>query len=195
MACRLSCPIDRLCFKNLTGEFSFLNEKLVIVSYAVRILLALILVSRLSFAADGPTNEQIEFFEKEVRPLLVQHCHECHGAKKQEAALRLDTHAGLLKGSDSGPVVIPGNIEGSRLLQALLYTDGGTQMPPKGKLPEPQIAVFRKWLELGAPWPAETAPVTTQETAKNHWAFQTIKRPLIPHVFSSSTSECRTPVR
>ena len=163
-------------------------------SYAFRILLAFLLVSRLSFAADGPTNEQVEFFEKEVRPLLVQHCHECHGAKKQEAALRLDTHAGLLKGSDSGPVVIPGNIEGSRLLQALLYTDGGTQMPPKGKLPEPQIAVIRKWLELGAPWPAESAPLTTQETAKNHWAFQPIKHSLIPHVTSSSTSECRTPV-
>ena len=135
--------------------------------------------------AETASPEQIEFFEKQVRPLLVQHCNECHGAKKQEAALRLDTHVGLQKGSDSGVVFTPGNVDGSRLIQVLKYAEGDTQMPPKGKLPEDQIAVLRKWLEIGAPWPPEVVGNDAAEAAKHHWAFQPVKRPAIPIVISS----------
>ena len=63
-----------------------------------------------------PTTQQLDFFEKQVRPLLVLHCQECHGAKKQEAGLRFDTHAGFLKGSDGGPVFTAGQVDGSPLL-------------------------------------------------------------------------------
>ena len=131
-------------------------------------------------ASDVPSAEQLEFFEKQVRPLLVQHCHECHGVKKQEAALRLDTQAGLLKGSDGGPVVVAGNVEGSRLYDALLYKAGGVQMPPRGKLSDEQIAVVHKWLEMGTPWTAEVKSGDPLAAAKNHWAFQSVKRPKIP---------------
>ncbi len=131
-------------------------------------------------AADMSPAEKNEFFEKQVRPLLVQHCHECHGAKKQEAGLRLDTHAGLLKGTDGGPVFLPENIDGSRLLQVLKYADNETQMPPKGKLSDEQIATVRKWLELAAPWPAEVASSDSAMAARQHWAFQPVRRSEIP---------------
>lgn len=151
-------------------------------TYAFRTIAAMACLLSFSMAilADEPSPEQIEFFEKQVRPLFAQHCNECHGEKKQEAALRLDSRAAFLKGTDSGPVFVAGNPDGSRLLQVIKYSDGDTQMPPKGKLPDEQIAVIRKWIEMGTPWPAETAAVDTSSAVKNHWAFQPVKRPSIP---------------
>ena len=130
--------------------------------------------------AEPPPPEQLEFFEKQVRPLLIEHCSECHGAKKSEAGLRLDTKSGFLKGSDTGPIVVAGNVDGSKLMKALNYRDGETQMPPKGKLSDEKIAVVKKWLELGSPWPAEAAGAGGGSAAKDHWAFQPVKRPLVP---------------
>ena len=153
-------------------------------------------------AAETPSAEQLEFFEKQIRPLLVQHCQECHGAKKQEAGLRLDTQAGFLKGSDGGPV-FSGTVDGSRLLKVLEYAEGDTQMPPKGKLPNEHIAEIQKWLAMGAPWPIDSAaPVS--DKSRDHWAFQPVKRPGIPVVASvappanpsetRSASEIETPL-
>ena len=146
-------------------------------------------------AAEAPPAEQLEFFEKQVRPLLVQHCQDCHGAKKQEAGLRLDTHAGLLKGSDGGTIFITGNVDGSRLLRVLRYADGDTQMPPKGKLTDEQIAVFRKWLELGLPWPAETDSSVAAGSGKPHWAFQPVVRPAIPRVSDAPDPSVRSAIQ
>ena len=152
-------------------------------------------------AAEPPSAEQLDFFEKQIRPLLVQHCQECHGAKKQEAGLRLDTQAGFLKGSDGGPV-FSGTVDGSRLLKVLEYADGDTQMPPKGKLPNEHIAEIQKWLAMGAPWPVDAVANATADS-KDHWAFQPVKRPEIPAATSDtirnvvetrSASEVQTPV-
>jgi len=162
-----------------------------IVKFCLRALIPLTIVvvmGRLSLA-DNPSAEQLEYFEKQVRPLFVQNCHDCHGAKKQEAGLRLDTQAGFLKGSDSGPIFAPENVDGSRLFDVLLYKDGGTQMPPKGKLFDEQIAIVRKWLEMGAPWPVEAAQSAT--SAKDHWAFQPVKRSAIPTESSVSLEQRR----
>ena len=125
-----------------------------IVRFAASCCLAWALGSSL-LAADVPSPEQLEFFEKQIRPLLVEHCSECHGAKKSEAGLRLDTKQGFTKGSDTGPIFVVGNVDGSKLIKALSYRDGETQMPPKGKLSDEKIAVFKKWLEMGSPWPAD----------------------------------------
>jgi mono/diheme cytochrome c family protein len=151
-------------------------------TYLIRtaIASASVFICAAAYSADAPSAEQIEVFEKQVRPLLVQNCNECHGAKKQEAGLRLDTQAGFLKGSDGGVVFTAGNVEGSRLLTVLKYVDGETQMPPKGKLSDEQIMVIRKWLEQGALWPAEVASIDAMAAAKSHWAFQSVKRPVIP---------------
>src|SRR5205807_2427109 len=108
-----------------------------------------------------PEPAGIEFFEKNVRPLLVQHCHACHAARngKAKAGLALDSRDGLLRGGDSGPVVVPGRPDASRLIRAVGYQDVDLRMPPKGKLPEAAIADLTAWVRMGAPWPAEAKPV------------------------------------
>ena len=115
-------------------------------------------------------------FEKRIRPLLVEHCQRCHGPKKAMASLRLDSRAGLLKGGDGGPVVKPGDPDGSRLVQAVRHV-GDLRMPKK-KLPEADIAALAAWVKAGAPWPGEKAVAV--EGWKKHWAFQPIRRPPIP---------------
>src|SRR5438105_5010865 len=89
-----------------------------------------------------------EFFEKRVRPLLVEHCQSCHStaSKKQRGGLRLDSRAALLKGGDTGPAVVPGKPDESLLLRAVGYQDERLQMPPKGRLPERDVAVLREWV-------------------------------------------------
>ncbi len=99
------------------------------------------------------TLEQLEFFEKKIRPVLVEHCYECHaaGAKIIQAGLRVDHRAGLLKGGDSGASVVPNEPEHSSILKALRYEDA--EMPPKGKLADSIIADFETWIQMGAPDP------------------------------------------
>src|ERR1700722_8240747 len=90
-------------------------------------------------AGDSPTGAgkldpaEEAFFESKVRPVLVEHCLECHGAEKSKGSLRLDARASMLKGGDAGPAVVPGKPEESTLVEAIRY-DGDVQMPPKGKL-------------------------------------------------------------
>ncbi|HVX10124.1 MAG TPA: PSD1 and planctomycete cytochrome C domain-containing protein [Pirellulales bacterium] len=132
---------------------------------------------------DGPfPAEQIDFFEKQVRPLLVEHCHQCHGERAQKGNLRLDSRAAVLQGGDTGPALVPGKPAESLLVDAIGYGDL-YQMPPLGKLAEKQIAVLRRWVELGAPWPQEAPPSASGKQADpraafdlaeraKHWAFQ-----------------------
>lgn len=135
--------------------------------------------------------EQIDFFEKEIRPVLVKRCYSCHGAKKQEASLRLDSHAWMMKGSDTGVAVVPGDPPKSRIIQVIQYHDDDSQMPPDGKMPAHEIAALTRWVKLGTPWPTsdkdpKTAPVDgTYDFAalsKNHWAFRPVINPEIPSI-------------
>ena len=126
-------------------------------------------------AEDAASPQAIEFFEKRVRPLLVQHCQECHGAKKQEASLRLDSREALVKGGDNGAVVVPGAPEKSRLIAAIGYADEDLQMPPDGQLPPDAVATLTEWVRLGAAWPVEqrgSNDLTAAEKWKTHWASQ-----------------------
>ena len=130
---------------------------------------------------------EIEFFEREIRPILIEHCQSCHGAKKQEMSLRLDSALGLLLGGDNGPVIVVGEPNESLLIEAIRYS-GDTKMPPNGKLPASAIASLERWVKQGAVWPKEDAPPATvasgitAEAAKNHWAFQPIRSPAVPRV-------------
>src|SRR5437667_12448380 len=106
------------------------------------------------------TRESIEFFEKKVRPVLTEKCYKCHsaGAEKIKGGLLLDSRDGWMKGGESGPVIVPGNPEKSRLIHAVRYTDNKLQMPPKEILPAPQISDLEAWVRMGAPDP-RGAPV------------------------------------
>ncbi len=133
------------------------------------------------------TEAQLEFFEKQVRPLLVEHCQGCHGAKKQEGGLRLDSRAAILRGGDTGPAVLPGQPGESELIQAIHYDPDGYQMPPSGKLPAEAIAMLTRWVEESAPWPAESeqsplAAGVRPTLTRDHWSLKPIQRPALPTV-------------
>ena len=131
-----------------------------------------------------------EDFEKRVRPLLVVRCFECHGAKKQSGGLRLDSRVAMLQGGDSGPALVPGKPAESLLMKAIEYDDK-LQMPPKGKLPEKEIATLRDWIRRGAEWP-DSKPLPVDSKAKSvvtdehrkWWAYQPLKPVLVPAVKS-----------
>jgi len=132
----------------------------------------LVLLATLPLAAQTP--EQLDFFESRIRPVLVERCAACHSADAPavQGGLRVDTRQALLEGGASGPAILPGNPERSRLIQALTYADEALQMPPGGKLPDETIAAFRQWVRMGAPDPrTEAASSPKQQTAAALWSL------------------------
>ncbi|CAN5791352.1 hypothetical protein BH23PLA1_BH23PLA1_13100 [soil metagenome] len=125
-----------------------------------------------------------DFFEAKIRPLLVEHCYQCHSgeSKSLKAGLLVDTREGLLEGGDGGPSIEPGDPDASLLIEALRYE--GLQMPPAGKLPAHVVADFETWISMGAPDPREgngsetstKAEAIDYATARQSWAFQTPTR-------------------
>ena len=105
----------------------------------------------------GPTREQLDFFESQVRPLLVEHCYECHSVQSGESdgELLIDSAAGIRKGGSHGPALVPGKPQESLLLRVVSYEDAELQMPPDEKLSDEAIDVLRRWIEMGAPDPRE----------------------------------------
>src|SRR5713101_2370156 len=93
-----------------------------------------------------PSAANIEFFEKKIRPVLVENCHKCHGAAKQKGKLQLDSRAAMLKGGETGPAIVPGEPAKSLLLKAIGYKDPDLRMPPKGKLADEHLADFTAWV-------------------------------------------------
>src|SRR2546421_2809700 len=108
--------------------------------------------------------EQPMDFDRDVRPILEQHCFKCHGPEKQKGGLRLDVKPAALKGGDSGePAIVPGNSLKSHLIQLVSSNDPEQAMPPKGERLKPEeIARLQKWIETGAHWQDKTAVATSQ---------------------------------
>ncbi|MBP6783313.1 MAG: PSD1 domain-containing protein [Verrucomicrobiales bacterium] len=139
-----------------------------------------------------PSEEQIAFFEKKIRPALVKHCYQCHSVEgdKIKGGLVLDTRESSRTGGDTGPAVVPFKLEESLLYTAIQYGDPDLEMPPKHKLEDSLIADFKTWIEMGAPDPREatTGKKTPQhynstidiEKGREHWAYQAPKAAGIP---------------
>ena len=132
--------------------------------------------------------QEIEFFEAEIRPLLVANCRVCHGPDQQMAGLNLSSAAGFRRGADSGPVVVKGDPDDSRLIKAVGYR-GRIKMPPTGKLAEGEIAALREWVRMGAPWPDSEAGAPVRPSASRYtreerefWSFQPVKAVAPPEV-------------
>src|SRR5437763_11333422 len=114
-----------------------------------------------------------DFFDKEVRPLLAEHCQTCHGDQKQKGGLKLTSRAAVLQGGESGPAAVPGQPEESLLIKAVRQT-GDLKMPPKGQLTGRQVAALTRWVADGLPWPeakVTATPVFTDEQ-RRFWSFQ-----------------------
>ncbi len=141
----------------------------------MRILALLTLVAGLAFAA-----EDLDFFERKVRPVLAAKCQSCHGAEKQFAALRLDSRESILKGGLNGPAAVPGEPDTSLLIKVVKH-QGTTRMPMGGKLPDAEIAALETWVRSGLAWPATVAggkPAKAgfyEKLLKEHWAYQPVR--------------------
>jgi cytochrome c553 len=151
--------------------------------------LALALAAVLTSQAD----DALDFFEKRVRPVLVDHCYRCHSADapRVRGGLRLDSRAALLAGGDSGPALTPGDPDASLLLEAVRYTNVDLQMPPKGRLTDAAIADLADWVSQGAAWPETTLtmphgpaeqPFNLEARRQTHWSWQPIARAPPPSV-------------
>lgn len=145
--------------------------------------------SNLFGSANTPkfSEESVAFFEKQIRPVLVGVCYECH-QEKRKGGLFITNRSSLLLGGDSGPAIVPFKPEASILIEALHYGADSYQMPPKGKLPDKVIRHFEEWIRMGAPWPAsenlETEKRNSQfeisDEDRQFWSFQPISNPDVP---------------
>jgi len=130
--------------------------------------------------------EHLEFFEKKIRPVLVDQCYKCHSAgEKIKGDLVLDTREGLLVGGQSGPAIVPKKPEKSLLIKVIKHEDPDLAMPPKEpKLADNVIADFEQWIRMGAPDPREATEhkiaAVDFEKAREHWAFKPVTKPAVP---------------
>jgi hypothetical protein len=159
--------------------------------------------SHLSAAESSIPKDQLDFFENKVRPVLADKCYKCHSIEKgkSKGGLTLDTRDGWMEGGEGGAVIIPGEPDQSRLIQAIRYADEELQMPPKGeKLKDEEIESLVQWVKIGAPDPRVNKKSAVDkkltgltETARSHWAYQPLKR-FTPPRETSNANWCATPV-
>lgn len=145
--------------------------------------------------ADAPA-DGIAFFEKNVRPVLINRCYECHSHEKNKlkGGLALDTREDILKGGDAGPALVPGDPEKSKIVEAIRYKNEDMQMPPKAALPASEQAAIEAWIKMGAPDPrtgtvataAKKERVINIDEGRKHWAFTPLAAPAVPVVKDTS---------
>ncbi len=150
--------------------------------------------------AQEASKEGQDFYLNKVLPILAENCFRCHSAEggKDKGGLTLDSKDAMLKGGDTGPAVVPGNVEKSLLITAVTYKDADLQMPPKGeKLTPAQVEELTVWVKMGAPVAANASAIKTKlsgltDKAKQHWAFQPVKKQEVP--INKNQAWCKTPV-
>ncbi|WP_425615229.1 PSD1 and planctomycete cytochrome C domain-containing protein [Anatilimnocola sp. NA78] len=164
------------------------------------VLGAELIVSR-NLSADEVAAKDAEFFELQIRPLLVSHCIDCHGDRKQEAKLRLDSREALLAGGDSGPAIVPGDPDKSLLIAAVHYKADAAQMPPKGKMDDEKIDKLTRWVKTGAIWPVALKSMRSEVAAgdksgmkirpqdREFWSFRPVVLPALPAVKNEAATK------
>lgn len=141
-----------------------------------------------SSPAEQFSEEQIAFFERRIRPLLVKHCYECHSSDSDnlQGGLLVDSKPTLWRGGDSGPALIPGDTKHSLLLKAVRFEDG-LEMPPQRKISPLEIADLERWVKLGAPDPRLVATRYVRKKidlkkARQFWSLKPLQEPRVPNV-------------
>jgi hypothetical protein len=149
----------------------------------------IVILSASSVGVAASDAEGIAFFESNIRPVLVKHCYECHSATsaKVKGGLLLDSRQGLLAGGDSGPALLPGKPESSRLLRSLKH-DSSLKMPPSKPVSASVVADFEKWIAMGAPDPRGGAAYKrmSAEEAKTFWSLVPVRNPASPKLKADS---------
>ena len=121
-----------------------------------------------------------DFFERSIRPVLLERCVECHGSAVQKSGLRLDSRKAVIEGGKNGAVVIPGNPNASKLITSIKH-EGQLKMPRDKKLSDIEIKAFEKWVTLGLPWP-DSIKITLKnpKSETEHWSFLPVKKAVPP---------------
>ena len=178
------------CFPS-TGSFIVMTIRQILAVFCCVILLCGNAAKTRADETKTIDPKKLEFFESRIRPILIEHCYECHSAKSEEVkgSLLVDSAAGLLRGGDSGPAIIAGKPNESPLIEALRYE--GVEMPPAGRLPANVIKDFERWVEMGSPDPRTDDPAPgvikpqrtiDLEAGRQFWAFRPIadhQRPVV----------------
>ncbi len=140
----------------------------------------LLLSGAIAFAQEAAPND---VYSTRVKPLLAKQCGECHGPKKQQSGLRIDSAKGMLDGGDSGTAVVPGDSAKSLLVQAISGAEGVSKMPPEEPaLSAEEVALIRKWIDDGAKSPANEIAEAEAAKQSDHWSFQPVRRHPVPAV-------------
>ena len=133
---------------------------------------------QIGLAAEQQPNNAVDF-ERQVQPILQDHCISCHGPEKQEAGLRLDQQSAALRGGDSGQIIVSGKPRKSLLVERVLTDDPDLRMPlGKPALTTTQVGLLSDWIAAGADWPDQLSGEDPART--NHWSFQPLQRPQVP---------------
>jgi cytochrome c553 len=152
----------------------------------------LIGASALAWGQTGARDQaaRVAFFEKKIRPILANHCYNCHSANTNaKSGLRVDDRNGMIHGGNRGPAIVPGDSEKSLLIQAVRHTHAKVKMPPEKHLADSEVADLAQWIKDGAAWPAIELPASLgrykekyAKLRKEHWAFQPLAPAQVPGV-------------
>ncbi|MCY2974225.1 MAG: PSD1 and planctomycete cytochrome C domain-containing protein [Planctomycetota bacterium] len=176
--------------------------------YIFLLVVSLLFADRIGFAADKPierssgdSKDQVEFFEKHIRPILVDNCFECHAGNESKGGLRLDSKSSLNAGGDSGAIIEPGRPDSSLLIDAVRYKNHDLQMPPKNRLSSENVETLERWVSQGGVYPAwaetnsnnaEDAVTEENQRAQSKpagmsieeglkfWSMQPVENPSVP---------------
>ena len=130
--------------------------------------------------------EKTEFFNSQVKPILEENCFQCHGSGTEvEGGLHLTSREKILKGGHYGAAVSLNNPADSFLLEMVGYSQETARMPPDGRLDDASLEVLAKWINIGLPYPEQDSDAQPAlQTATDYWAYQPLKRPQVPSVYS-----------
>jgi len=147
------------------------------------------------------TAEQLAYFEKNVRPILVNRCYNCHSdAFKEAGGLRVDIGLAIFNGGNDGAVIAPGHPDKSLLIERIKSSDEKKRMPQESKEPLPanEVSILEQWIKDGAAWPDETEPLPKtpariaanyEKLRVNHWAWQPLTNPAVPVISNNTWSD------
>ena len=154
---------------------------------------------------DQLTPEQSEFFEAKVRPILAEHCYDCHSnqAKKLKGKLFLDSKWGWATGGVGGPAIIPGDLVESMVIDAVGTPKNWSMRCPRSTRSKTRKLPFlEKWVAMGAPDPRPKVEekeglvekFDLQKRFAEHWSWRPVQTAALPQPRPTGSDFCDRPL-
>ena len=154
--------------------------------FRVLVFLSMLTLINICQANNLTDEEKTEFFNSQVKLILEENCFQCHGSGTEvEGGLHLTSREKILEGGHYGAAVSLEKPAESFLLEMVGYSQETAHMPPDGRLDDASLEVLAKWINIGLPYPEQDSDAQPAlQTATDYWAYQPLKRPQIPSVYS-----------